>query len=530
MAIIYGLSPTGLAIKSLSIIRADLESAVRGALGISLILGDSSCLGIILGILAERYAELWALMQAVYASQDPDSATGMSLDQICKLTGTLRPGASSSTVLETFTGISLTDVPQGTIIQTVSTSQPFATTADATTAALSAWTMTTPYVISNRVTANGNCYQCSGSGVSASGGSGPAGTDFFAPITDNTATWIFLGVGVAAVDIQMLALNTGNITAVAGDLSLGGLQTPIPGISGCVNTLDALAGAPAYTDAQLRSLREQELAGDGAGTAQAIQAKLDQLVGQEGTDVLSAKVYNNTADTTDPVKGIPPHAIMALVQYATPPPGSDPAADAAVSGVIYSQVVAGIATAGSSSATFTDSQGLSHVVFWQVASPLASYVRVVLEYDPTLYPADGDVEVKAAIASITLNIGQSLFASKVVPAIFGVPGVLNVYPVLIWGTSTVVDPIGVPVAWATSTSYSATAGARSVVTTASGRSYICVTSGNSASSGTGPSGTGTSITDGTAAWAFLQNPVNTTFSSYCLLDTAWVAVSSSALS
>lgn len=528
MAIIYGLSPTGLAIKSLSVIRADLESAVRSALGISLVLGDSSCLGIILGILAERYAELWALMQAVYASQDPDSATGMSLDQICKLTGTLRPGGTSSQAIITFTGANLADVSSGSIVQTESTQQPFATTHDVTTAALSAWTTTTPYVIGNRVTANSNCYQCSGSGVSASGGSGPAGTDFFAPITDNTATWIFLGAGVAAVDVPALALNPGVVTAVAGDLN--DIQTPIPSISGAVNVLDAVLGSLAYSDAQLRALREAELAGDGSGTAQAIQAKLDQLVGQEGTDVLSAKVYNNTADTTDPVKGIPPHAIMALVQYATPPPGSDPAADAAVSGVIYSQVVAGIATAGSSSATFTDSQGLSHVVFWQVASPLASYVRVVLEYDPTLYPADGDVEVKAAIASTTLNIGQSLFASKVVPAIFGVQGVLNVYPVLIWGTSAVVDPIGVPVAWATSTSYSATAGARSVVTTASGRSYICVTSGNSASSGTGPSGTSTSIADGTAAWAFLQNPVNTTFSSYCLLDTAWVAVSSSALS
>lgn len=528
MAIIYGLSPTGLAIKSLSVIRADLESAVRSALGISLVLGDSSCLGIILGILAERYAELWALMQAVYASQDPDSATGMSLDQICKLTGTLRPGATSSQAILTFTGASLADVPNGSIVQTESTNQPFATTQDGVTAALAAWTTTTPYVVGNRVTANGNCYQCSGSGVSASGGSGPAGTDFFTPITDNTATWIFLGVGVGAIDIPALALNSGVVTAVAGDLS--DIQTPIPSISNAVNVLDAVLGSLAYSDAQLRALRETELAGDGSGTAQAIQAKLDQLVGQEGTDVLSAKVYNNPTDTTDATKGIPPHAIMALVQYATPPPGSDPAADAAVSGVIYSQVVAGIATAGSSSATFTDSQGLSHVVFWQVASPLASYVRVVLEYDPDLYPSDGDAEVKAAVASITLNIGQSLFASKVVPAIFAVPGVLNVYPVLIWGTSAVVDPIAAPTAWATSTSYSAAAGARSVVTTASGRSYICVTTGTSASSGTGPSGTGTNITDGGAAWAFLQNPVNTTFSSYCLLDTAWMAVSSSALS
>lgn len=526
MVMTYGLSNTGLAIKSLSVIRADLESAVRSALGISLVLGDTTVLGIILGIMAERYSELWALVQAVYASQDPDSATGMSLDQICKLTGTLRPGATSSQVTETFTGVNLTVVPQGTIVQTRSTSQPFATTEDATLFALAAWATSTPYAPPGRVAAGGNSWQCTVTGVSASSGSGPSGTG--PTFTDGTVTWQFVGQGVAAADVPVLALNSGRVVAVAGDLGPS-LQTPVPGVASATNLLDAAVGAPAYADAQLRSLREEELAGDGTGTAQAIQAKLDALVGVAGTDVVSAKVYNNPTDYTD-AKGIPPHCLMALVQYVDPPPASDPAADEVVSELLYAQVVAGINTVGSSSATFTDSQGTPHTVYWQVAQPVAASARVTLEYDPAAYPSDGDAEVQAAIASLTLGIGQSLFPSRLVPAIYTVPGVLNVYPVLVWGSGPAVDLIGTPTAWAQATAYSATAGARSVVTTSSGRTYICVQSGSSAVSGAGPSGTGTSIADGTVLWCFLQNPVTTDYKSYVLLDTAWVVVNSSPLS
>lgn len=52
-------------------------------------------------------------------------------------------------------------------------------------------------------------------------------------------------------------------------------------------------------------------------------------------------------------------------------------------------------------------------------------------------------------------------------------------------------------AWVASTAYAVGA----LVTNDSGKSYVCTTAGTSAASG-GPTGTGTSITDGTAVWSF----------------------------
>lgn len=54
-------------------------------------------------------------------------------------------------------------------------------------------------------------------------------------------------------------------------------------------------------------------------------------------------------------------------------------------------------------------------------------------------------------------------------------------------------------AWATSTVY-----AQGAYVTANGNVYVCRTAGTSASSGGGPSGTGTNIADNTAAWQYMQ--------------------------
>jgi hypothetical protein len=56
-----------------------------------------------------------------------------------------------------------------------------------------------------------------------------------------------------------------------------------------------------------------------------------------------------------------------------------------------------------------------------------------------------------------------------------------------------------PSAWQSSTAYTVD----TLVTNDSGKVYICITAGTSASSG-GPTGTGSSITDGTAAWMYLR--------------------------
>lgn len=66
-------------------------------------------------------------------------------------------------------------------------------------------------------------------------------------------------------------------------------------------------------------------------------------------------------------------------------------------------------------------------------------------------------------------------------------------------TMTVANAAKLGGAWATGTVYAA-----NDLTTANGALYRCTTGGTSAGSGTGPSGTGTAITDNTVTWTHVS--------------------------
>ena len=421
MATTYGLTDQGLIIKTLSIIRADLEAAVRAAFGASLTLGDFTLLGQLLGILAERFAELWALAQAVYNSQDPNAATGLSLDNVCAVTGTTRPPATYSSATLTATGTPSTTVPSATVVETFSTQFKFQTTQNGLIVTVSAWAPSTAYVAGDRVTNGGRVYQCTVAGVSAGSG-GPAGTTPGGSEIDGTVlTWIFLGDGTGAVDIPALAQNTGVIAAAAYDLRIS--DTPTAGVNGMINVLDADKGQDIASDQALRLLREQELAADGVSTADAITAALLKVIG-----VSAVTVYHNDSDTTDS-NGVPPHAVECLVTGG---------ADADVGACIFAEVAAGIATYTSTttSVDVVDSQGVSHTVYFTRPALITVYVDITLTYDADNYPSDGDAEVQLAIANFggMFKAGRDVTASGMSAQAFTVPGVLDVTQVFI-GTS-----------------------------------------------------------------------------------------------
>lgn len=418
----YGLLSTGFVPKTLTVIRADLDAAMRGAFGQSMNCGDASVLGQIDGIMAERLAELWALAQAVYSSQDADQATGQALDAICALTGTLRPPPSSSQVTETLVGTTGTTVPSGTIVQTASTGLQFKTTFSGVLAALPAWVGSSAYTVGNRVTNAGNAYQCITAGTSASSG-GPTTTA--SSINDGTVVWEFLGVGVAAADVTATSLLTGPIVASAGDLTV--IVTPVSGLNSVINLTAASLGVTQTSDGNLRILRQSQLAGGGAGTANAIRAAVLAVSG-----VTAATIIYNDGDTTDAF-GDPPHSVQCVVTGG---------ADAAVAAAIFGQVAAGINTFGTSSQVVVDSQGTNHTVAFTRPTQVNIFVAITLTYDATKYPFNGDSAVQAAIAALLYPNDLDVFAPQVAAAVYAaVPGVLDVEPTYIGlssnpGTST----------------------------------------------------------------------------------------------
>ena len=75
-----------------------------------------------------------------------------------------------------------------------------------------------------------------------------------------------------------------------------------------------------------------------------------------------------------------------------------------------------------------DSEGVSHTILFSRPTEVPIYVGVTLVKDPSTYPADGDDQVKAAIADYgnSLAVGRDAVSSSLAARVFGVAGVLDV--------------------------------------------------------------------------------------------------------
>lgn len=502
------LTPDGLQIQTydqlVKSVGADIQSQIAASIDVT----TGSGLGQLARILCERFADLYQLGQTCYSSMDPDAATGAALDNVCALVGVYRLAASASFVTATLTGTPTTVVPAGSQAQTLSTKINFALPADATITALTAWAPTTLYVIGDRVTNVGRCYQATVGGTSAGSG-GPTTTG--SAITDGGVTWEYLGQGTGAVDARMNAVLTGALIAVAGDLTK--IFSPIAGWSSVTNLDDATPGSDAMTDEDLRILRDAELAAPGTSPQNAIRADILKLPG-----VSSCTVFVNDAETVDGF-GQAPHSVQCLVVGG---------ADQDIYNQLLNSVAAGIATDSTAAdfahgqriGTATDDEGNTFTEKFTRPEAVPIYCFVELSFFASSYPPDGDNEVKLAIVAFAdANIigGLNANASQINAQAFKVPGV---YTSRTWIYTDVINP---PVAWAPTTAYVATPGARSVVSNDDGRLYICTTGGTSAGSG-GPTGTGSAIADGGAVWQFLGSPITVTRLQNAQFDTSRIRV------
>lgn len=424
------LTTAGLEIDTLADVRAFLNQQWREAFGQSMDVSDLSPDGQQLGIHAEIYALFNELLEAINSSQDPDKATGAFLRALCLITGTIEIPASFSAVTLTLTGTPTTFVPPGSLASTLSTGQQFVTTADddGTIAALGVWIGSTGYTAGDRKTNVGNAYLCITPGTSAAS---PGPNTEAADITDGTAHWRFLGPGAGAVDVTARATVTGPIVATSGDIT--NIDTPIGGWDGVINILDATPGRAAMTDAELRALRQIELAQPGTSPKNAIRAALLEVGRGTLNPVTAATVFSNVTDFTD-ADGVPPHSVEALVH------GGE---DQDIFDALLANVADGIRTHGSVVGASVDDEGTAHVMKFSRTTEILIYVSITLRKEASAYPTDGDDQVKAAIAAWgnARDDGTDIAASAVLAQCFAVTGVRGVDMPLISAA-----PVTVPVA------------------------------------------------------------------------------------
>lgn len=420
----YGLTSTGFSIKSLDVIKTELEAVFRSAYGAGIKTSPDTKIGKLVGVLADRESSMWELSEAVYNAMYPNSASDVSLARIGEYTAVTPNAATKSTATVYLGGTASTVVPAGSLVAVQDAGDQFSLLADVTIVASSksviALTRVTSTVNAN-VTAHGVVV---GQRVYMSGANETeynglqevtvvVDVDNFeyeiatTPTTPATGTITMLPMYAGSVE----AVNTGPVAALAGTLTE--IVNAVSGWSTVENDLDATKGAAAETDAAFRSRRVAALQGLGAARFEAIRGGLLALTG-----VTQAFVFENDTNVVDG-SGRPPKSIECLVQGGT---------NQDIYDEIFDKKAAGIESYGTLSGTATDTQGNSHTI--KFSRPTA--INIYLEIDLTTnadFPTDGLDLVEAGVLAYgdQLQIGEDVIVFPVLIGSFDdVPGIEDV--------------------------------------------------------------------------------------------------------
>ena len=245
---------TGLNLESLTDIVTQLEDGFKAIYGTDINIDANSPDGQMINLFAQAKADLLECIAQVYASFDPDQASGAVLDQRLSINGIKRRGA-------TFTRVNVV------------------VTTDRGLTLLGKDTSATPFTISDG-----------------------SGTRF---VLEETAT-----LTTGANTLIFAAENAGNVQTLLNTLT--NIETITLGVLSVNNpTSPVTQGVDEETDTEVKIRRKQSISLPALG---ALNATLAALFAVDG--VTDAIVYENTGTTTD-ANGIPAKSIWAIIDGGT---------------------------------------------------------------------------------------------------------------------------------------------------------------------------------------------------------------------
>ena len=452
-----GLTVTGFQPKSLSDVKTEIENSLRSKLGPSINLVAPSLLAVLVGITAEREALVWAEAENVYNSQYPDTANGVSLDNVAAITGVARLAATATKLSDLLLfGTAGTVIPQGTqfgisgnpsgilttdaaatlsagldCIQRIDFSSApvsglftigfrnetlaplsFAATAANLQSELNGLNSLSQVVVSGNATAG---FIIVFTGVNGkqpqpllSIASSTLNNTLSSAVTLTPSTTV---AGVAQASVAITATTTGPLQAPAR--SITNIVTPVSGLNSAINQEDATPGRSIETDAELRVRRRLVLQVAGAGTPDAIRSKLLSVAG-----VSNVFVFENITLLPD-LAGRPSKSYEVVVNGGI---------DQAITQTVWDTKPAGILTVGSITGVAVDKIGSNQTVHWSRPTPIPIYLILDISKDST-FPAGGAAQILAAILAFgqSLQISQSVIIyPQLICALDEVLGITNI--------------------------------------------------------------------------------------------------------
>lgn len=400
---------------------------------------DSSVIGRLVALAAPSEADLWEVAQMVDAAFKPNSATGISLDNMILLSGIPARFENTYTTAQVLlSGDSGTLIAAGNTVSSPTTSEQFSLLNDV----LLSPENTSGVVITTILVGDNTTYTISFTRQSATqiiSYTSPVGAtkalilaglkasidstypelvatintdgnlkivlaDIFLQTSFSTST----NLGVIKVDKlgDVVASTAGPLSQPIGTITQ--IQTSRLGWDSVTNPLAAVSGRLRETDEELR-IRFRNTKFERAGNiVEAVYSALFSL-----DDVQQVYIDDNNTDVTN-ANGTPGHSFLVLVDGGT---------SVEIARAIWDNRGAGVASVGNTSVTITDKFGYQREIKFSRPTPINIYIQLELTTDQN-FPEDGYDQIREAIINYVdgLSIGQDVLYSRLYTPVNSVPG------------------------------------------------------------------------------------------------------------
>lgn len=444
-----GLNEKGFTTKRLEEILEDHRGVARTAFadlvpaGDTVDTGSNTAIGRMIGVVSPSEADLWEAMQQVYDAFNPNTATGIALDNLV-LYGNLTRFTESKSTLQVISDLVFgTVIPAGSQVGAVNSTNAFENVVDiqgnneflsgvgiATLVA----TASTNYTITFTSTLGAVKTLTYTTPASPA----PTAASVLAGIKDVADGgsfssflktyyldgFLFLALEdpfdyqsiVVSSNLQITrvlkpatfqATNFGPIEQQAGTITE--ILTPLVGWQSVTNPTAAQMGRNRETDEELRSRFIQQKGVRGSASSAAISSELLQVNG-----VTNVRVYENEDDTTNAL-GVQANSIMCVVRGGSP---------LEIAESIYNNKPVGIRTQGNTTINVTDSIGEVHPVRFETPTFQNVYIKLDIFLQDE-FPADGVALIKQALKdyfATQFDVGEDVIYSRLYSPINSIGG------------------------------------------------------------------------------------------------------------
>ena len=439
-----GVTDAGFIIKRLADILAD-DRALAVQLFQDLIqpgdqvdVSDSSALGRLISLAAPSEADLWEAAQEVYAAFDPNSATGIALDNLVAYAGITRKEQTFTTSSILVAGDTNTLIPVGQTVSSSTTGEQFTTVgaislspsnASGITVSVVTLQNSTAYTITyaNTTTSNTITFTSDASATVAEilaglqgviAGAHPTLTssvvgttlvidrnDIFQTV--NFTTSVNLGITKVRTVGEVVAVESGIIEQPANTIDT--ILTPMLGWDSVNNPVAATPGEDRETDEQLRLRFRNGKFDRATNTLDAIYSALINL-----DNVSEVTIYENDTSVVDG-NGVPAHSFLPIVSGGL---STD------IANAIWDNKPIGILSYGNTTVSISDVQGFPHDISFSRPDPIVIYISMNITTDVNFPPNGNDAIKSALIEYFTANFGtgDDVIYSRLYTPINSIPG------------------------------------------------------------------------------------------------------------